>query len=136
MAQFTDKKEYDKVMLAIDELPKHPIAVFAEQIPGNSTLPLKRGVQYANPIRRMGDLETLPQAVLDVIESIKAAEPIPDKALIAHNFANSYIVAENQFSEELERDIRFAALANDPRGDCDDYASFKRDLLLLGGMNS
>ncbi len=114
---------------------KHAIVEFSEQIPGNAALPLERGVQYVNPIRHMGDLGGLPDSVQQAINNIKAAESVSEKSLIAHTFANNYIVPEQQFSKELERKVSFSELANDPRGDCDDYMNFKRDLLLLGGVN-
>lgn len=114
---------------------KHAVQEFIEQIPGNAALPLEQRVQDGNPIINMGNLDNLPDNVQQVINDIKAAESVSEKALIAHTFANNYIIPEEQFSKGSERKISFSELANDPRGDCDDYMNFKRDLLLLGSVN-
>lgn len=58
-------------------------------------------------------------------------------AAITHSFSLAYIDAEMQFDGFMgeERKVSFQELAQDPRGDCDDFVMFNTGLLLAAGVN-
>ncbi|PJB70120.1 MAG: hypothetical protein CO093_08800 [Alphaproteobacteria bacterium CG_4_9_14_3_um_filter_47_13] len=123
--------------IELDEISPKNIEIFVRQISGNIDLPLAQGVQHEGLNRQFGEFEDLPEPVQNIIEEIRAADSIAEKAAIAHNFSLTYIKPEMQFGGRLgqERNVSFSELAKDPRGDCDDYAKFNAGLLLYGGVD-
>lgn len=121
----------------LDEIPPKNIEIFTRKIPGNTDLPLTQGVKYEGLNRQLGKFEDLPEPVQNIIEEIKTTGSIAEKSAIAHNFSLAYIKPEMQFGGRFgqERNVSFSELANDPRGDCDDYAKLNAGLLLYGGVD-
>ncbi len=119
------------------DIPQPNIHAFVSKIPGNGNMPLERDVQHTGMQSQLGTWDRLPPVVRDACEEIKSANSISEKVAIAHNFALAYIKPEMQFGGKLgqERLVSFVELANDPVGDCDDYAKFTAGLLVYGGVD-
>lgn len=83
---------------------------------------------------KVSENEDLLQVVQDTIEKIKTADSIGEKATIAHAFSNTYIHDQIQGSES-DKILSFEKIANNPYGDCEDYARFSTGLLIRGGVN-
>ncbi len=110
---------------------------FLSKFPGCESLPYpvnKLVVSDGNNPSEIPENENLPQSVQDIIEQIKAADSVSEKATIAHSFSNAYIHNQKQAAKS-DKTVPFEKLANDPKGDCDDYANFTKALLIRGGVN-
>ncbi len=133
------KRLYDSMQARNDaeeaiELAQSPVKNFTDQLSNGYNPDFQFPAKQKEAEFDIGKTEKLPDAVQDVIEQIQDAETIGEKSAIAHNFANSYIKAENQ-GFLTERSVSLQDLANDPRGDCDDFVRFKMGLLIHGGVD-
>lgn len=106
-----------------EKIPPKGIELFSSQVPGNKELPLKADAKFSGLQNSLRPVEELPEQVRNVIEDIRAAMSVEEKAAIAHSFSQAYIKDELQFGGKFgeEREVSFEELAADPIGDCDDH---------------
>ncbi|ODS23244.1 hypothetical protein AB835_09815 [Candidatus Endobugula sertula] len=125
-----------ELLVPSEQLALSPIHDIARKMTGEE-FPLQQGANYIPKIRETDDASNLPEPVQAIIQEIRFAESIQEKAAIAHSFSLSYIQAETQYGGVLgsERKVSFQELAEDPRGDCDDYANFSMGLMIHGGVD-
>ncbi len=128
----SDQKEVNQY-----PFPVSPIRYFTGQMTGNVTMDSLKIMKL--PLSVIGGLdpcEELPEPVQRVIEDIRSASGIEEKAAIAHSFSQSYIHDTLQARPGFmsERSVSFEELAKSPYGDCDDHMRFTAGLLLRGGV--
>lgn len=109
------------------------VEAFVNELSTNKDMPFSQEVQFEGLRRRLGDVDDLPAPVQSVIGQIQLAGSIEEKVAIAHNFTLAYIKPEIQGMED--EFVAFPKLAQNPIGDCDDFAEFNAGLLLHGGVD-
>ena len=111
----------DSFVHSVNELPKQK-----KPLKLQSNLETELSSQF-----RHDDIEKLPSPVQDTIEKIKMAKTVEEKANIAFKFSKSYLKISNEGEEDYKQ---FLEIAQDPAGDCDDFATLNMGLLALGNV--